>query len=92
MIEKNVSLKNYCSYKTGGKAELFTCPDTLFDLKVALRFASDNKLPLTLLGTGYNVLISDKGLKGLVVSTRCLNKFIEFNGTEVIAGAGELLD
>ncbi|PLX67637.1 MAG: UDP-N-acetylenolpyruvoylglucosamine reductase [Denitrovibrio sp.] len=92
MIEKDVSLKNYCSYKTGGKAELFCCPEEIFDLKVALKFASDNSLPLTILGTGYNVLIADKKIKGLVLSTRCLNRFVEIDGLNVYAGAGELLD
>lgn len=92
MIEHDVSLKNYCSYRTGGKAELFTCPQDIFDLKVALKFASDNSLPLTVLGTGYNVLIADKKIKGLVLSTRCLNRFTEVSGSDVYAGAGEILD
>ena len=92
MIDKNVSLKDYCSYKTGGRAELFACPEEIFDLKVALKFASDNSIPLTILGTGYNVLIADKKIKGLVLSTRCLNRFIEFDGEHVYAGAGEIMD
>lgn len=93
MIDKKVSLKEYCSYKTGGKAELFCCPTDTFDLKVALKFASDNQFPITLLGTGYNVLISDKGVKGLVISTRCMNEEVfEIDNDLVLVGAGILLD
>lgn len=92
MIEKNVKLKDLCSYGTGGTAEYYTCPADIFDLKVALKFASDNRMQVTLLGTGYNVLISDRGVKGLVLSTRCLNDAAEFGEDFVYAGAGAVLD
>lgn len=92
MIEKKVSLKKYCSYGTGGKAELFSAPKDLFDLKVALKIAADNSLPVTLLGTGCNVLISDKGVNGLVICTRDLMTECEFAESEVYAGAGLMLD
>jgi UDP-N-acetylmuramate dehydrogenase len=92
MIDKKVSLKEYCSYKTGGKAELFACPTDVFDLKVALKFASDNDIPVTLLGTGNNVLISDKGVKGLVISTRCIAPEVQIENELVYAGCGVVLD
>ncbi|ADD67276.1 UDP-N-acetylenolpyruvoylglucosamine reductase [Denitrovibrio acetiphilus DSM 12809] len=92
MIEKKVPLKDYCSYKTGGKAEFFTCPTDTFDLKVVLKFASDNSIPVTLIGTGYNILVSDKGVKGLVVSTGCMNNDIQIEGELVFAGAGVSLN
>jgi len=92
MIDKKVPLKDYCSYKTGGKAELFACPTDTFDLKVALKFASDNDIPVTLIGTGNNVLISDKGVKGLVISTRCMVSDVQIEGELVFASAGVILD
>ncbi|MGD9807257.1 MAG: UDP-N-acetylmuramate dehydrogenase [Deferribacterales bacterium] len=92
MIDKKVSLKDYCSYKTGGKAEFFSCPTDTFDLKVLLKFASDNGIAVTLIGTGNNVLISDKGVKGLVISTRCMNDEVQIENDLVYAGAGVRLD
>lgn len=92
MIDKNVSLKKYCSYQTGGKAEFFSCPTDLFDLKVLLKFANDNKIPVTLIGTGNNILISDKGVKGLVISTRCMNDEVQIENDLVYSGAGVKLD
>ncbi|PLX68500.1 MAG: UDP-N-acetylenolpyruvoylglucosamine reductase [Denitrovibrio sp.] len=92
MIKKNISLKNYCSYRTGGKAEYFACPEYNDQLVDVLRYAKENSLPLTILGTGYNVLISDYGVKGLVLSTRCLNRQTDIDGDFVYTGAGEVLD
>jgi len=92
MIKKNILLKDFCSYKTGGEAEYFACPTDVSELKQALKFGQEQNLPLTILGTGYNVLISDSGVKGLVLSTRGLNRFTKFDGETVYAGAGETLD
>lgn len=92
MIEKDVELKDYCSYKTGGRAEFFCCPADIFDLKVALKVADSNKMPLTLIGTGCNVLISDSGVRGMVISTRCFDSSVEFAGELVYASAGAMLD
>lgn len=73
-VLQNVNLAQYTSWLIGGEAENFCMPLTIDDLKQALKFAEQNKLKITILGGGSNVLVSDKGIKGLTI---CLRKFSE---------------
>ena len=64
-IRENVSLKNYNTWKVGGKAEYFFEPYDLNDLKFFL--ANFQKTNITFLGNGSNVLIRDGGIQGCVI-------------------------
>ena len=68
-LRENVSLKDYNTWKVGGKAEYLYEPHDLEDLKIFLNLTSDEKV--TFLGNGSNVLIRDNGIKGYVI---CLKK------------------
>ena len=85
-IKKNVSLKNFTTYKIGGLAEYFFVAKSKEDLMGAVKIAKEFKWPIFILGGGSNLLISDKGLKGLVIKMDILG--IEFKGNKVYAGAG----
>jgi UDP-N-acetylmuramate dehydrogenase len=80
------------SFRVGGPAELYVAPQSLEDLQASLNWAEEQSLPVTLLGAGSNLLISDRGLPGLVVSTRHL-RYTHFDPEtgQVTAGAGEPL-
>jgi UDP-N-acetylmuramate dehydrogenase len=71
-IKPCVSLATNTSYRVGGPAELYTAPRNLEALKASIKYAADNNLPVTLLGAGSNLLVSDRGLRGLVIATRHL--------------------
>lgn len=73
-ILKNVNLAQYTSWLIGGDAEYFCLPLTVEQLQQALLHAKTNSLPVTILGGGSNVLISDQGIKGLTI---CLRRFSE---------------
>lgn len=75
-ILKNVSLAPYTSWLIGGPAEVFCLPADLAQMKEALIYASENRLKVTVLGGGSNVLISDAGIKGLIICLRRLNEII----------------
>lgn len=89
-IRSNVSLAGLTSMRVGGLAEYFISPRSSAELAESLSWASDQHLPITIIGAGSNLLISDQGLEGLVVCTRHL-RGIEFNqhSGQVIAAAGE---
>ncbi len=69
-IKKNISLAHLTSIQIGGPAEFFCEPTSLDELKKAQQWGRDKQI--TVLSGGTNVLISDSGIKGLVI---CLNKF-----------------
>lgn len=65
-IEKNKSLKDFTTLRVGGKAEYFAIINSREELLEAISFARVNKLVITILGGGSNLLISGK-VKGLVI-------------------------
>lgn len=77
-ISKNVNLAEYTSWLVGGNADHFCLPETLDDLKEALTHAKTNNLPITILGGGTNVLVSDDGVAGLTICLRRLSKISSF--------------
>lgn len=91
IIKPQVPLASLTSFKVGGPAELYVAPRRIEDLQASLDWAN-RRLPITLLGAGSNLLISDQGLSGLVICTRHLRatQFDEAAG-QVTVAAGEPL-
>lgn len=74
IIRFDEPLSQHCSFRIGGPAELFCEPQNIGQLIALLDVALTNRINYFILGKGSNLLISDKGLDGLVVSTSNLNK------------------
>ncbi|MGQ4649294.1 UDP-N-acetylmuramate dehydrogenase [Lyngbya aestuarii] len=89
-LRSQESLASLTSFRVGGPAEWYVAPRRLEDLQASFEWAYSQGLALTLLGAGSNLLVSDRGLPGLVVSTRHLRQS-EFDADtgKIIAGAGE---
>ncbi len=81
-------LSYYTSLRTGGPANIFIVPQDVDDMRKALIFAEKEKLPVVILGGGNNLLVKDKGIRGVVIKLEgCLGR-MEFHGEEVTVGAG----
>ncbi len=89
-LRNQVPLASLTSFRVGGPAEWYVAPQRIEDLQASFEWAQSEGLPLTLLGAGSNLLISDRGLPGLVISTRHLRhtQFDEQTG-RITVGAGE---
>lgn len=70
--DRNISLAPLTTWRIGGPAEWFSAPQTEADLDAALQWAAEHGQPLTIIGRGSNLLISDDGVRGLVL---CLRHF-----------------
>ncbi len=66
-LKKNEPLARYTTFKIGGPADLFFDAKTKDELIAAIRAARETGTPLFILGGGTNILIGDKGIRGLVV-------------------------
>lgn len=90
-IKYNEEMKNYTSFKIGGPADCLIKIDNTEDLKEVLNLAQEKQIPLTILGNGSNVLISDKGIEGITLIIKIEKLEIEENGDKikVTVGAGE---
>lgn len=66
-LTENEPLKEHCTFKIGGNAEVFLCPHSEKALITALKTAKKRGDRVTVLGCGSNVLVSDNGLSGLTI-------------------------
>ncbi len=60
-------LSNYTSFKTGGPADVLISPYNTDFLKEILLIAAEKSLPITIIGGCSNLLVGDKGIRGVVV-------------------------
>ncbi|NQT29255.1 MAG: UDP-N-acetylmuramate dehydrogenase [Candidatus Saganbacteria bacterium] len=85
---RNEPLKKHTSFKIGGPADYFCVPKNIDELCQALIFAKERSLAITILGAGSNLLVLDKGFRGLVIKLAGMQNMIKFDGTVVEVGAG----
>jgi len=74
-IEFNVGMKEYTTFKTGGSADVFITPATKEDIITILRTAKNNGSGVFILGGGANILVSDKGIRGVVINMTEMKKY-----------------
>ncbi len=78
----------HTSLRIGGPADIFIVPQDVEDIRRALSFAEREQLPVEVIGGGNNLLVSDRGFRGVVLRLDgCLGR-AEFHGEEAVAGAG----
>ena len=83
----NEPLSRWTTWKVGGPAEYLVFPSTVEKVAWIIKTAKAHNIPIVVLGNGSNVLVKDKGIKGIVINTSKLEK-VEVNGTCIFAEAG----
>ncbi|MEX0322329.1 MAG: UDP-N-acetylmuramate dehydrogenase [Puniceicoccaceae bacterium] len=68
--QEDVILAPLTTWKIGGPAEYLWLPESEPELVTALQWARERNLPVQILGRGSNILVSDEGIKGLVISLK----------------------
>jgi UDP-N-acetylmuramate dehydrogenase len=84
--ERHAPLAKLTTTRVGGPADLLVTAHNAFELRALVRFARSRGLPLTLIGRGSNIVISDRGIRGLVVHVRAEGSRID--GASYVAEAG----
>src|SRR5260370_36583967 len=79
-------LADLTSFRNGGPADLFVPVQTEDELMAAMAAAHRISMPAFCLGAGTNLLISDRGMRGLVVKLGDGFTKISINGAKVVAG------
>lgn len=69
-VKENVPLAPYTSARIGGPADIFITADTVAELARVVKHLWKNDMPFVMLGGGANVLVSDKGARGVVILNR----------------------
>jgi UDP-N-acetylmuramate dehydrogenase len=76
-VKENVLIAPYTSARIGGPADIFVTADDVAELARIAKLLWKQEMPFTILGGGSNVLVSDKGIRGVVVMNR--SKAVRFH-------------
>ena len=87
-IQADAPLAPMTTWRIGGPAELLVSPKDVDDIRCAITWANGRGLPWRVLGNGSNLLVSDAGVRGLVLRIRKALDRIAIEGAIVVAGAG----
>lgn len=60
-------MKKHTTFRIGGPADYYLCPHSTEELQKILQICRENKLEFFILGNGSNLLVSDKGYRGVVI-------------------------
>ena len=83
-LKKNISLSNFTTWRIGGPAEWIAEPKNNQEIKYLINWINMKKIPCNIIGAGSNLLINDKGIKGLSLCMR------NFKGIQVDKNSGFL--
>lgn len=90
-VMEQESMKKHTTFRIGGPADVFVVPDTVGKAAEAVRICKEQGVPYYILGNGSNLLVSDKGYRGVVVQIYKNLSAIEVEGDVVRAQAGAML-
>lgn len=84
-------MKNHTSFKIGGPADIMIIPGNEKELIEGIKICKDNNINYYIMGNGSNLLVSDKGIEGVVIKISEEFGDIVVNDTTIKAESGALL-
>ena len=84
-------MKKHTTFRIGGPADYYLCPHSTEELQKILQICRENKLEFFILGNGSNLLVSDKGYRGVVIQLWKNFSDIETEDNTITVKAGTLL-
>jgi len=90
-VRRNEPLGRHVTFRIGGPADVLVLPRSLDHLTAAVSWLYREGQPFVVLGRGSNVLIADRGIRGVVIKTGRGQEGVRFDGRRVIAGCGASL-
>lgn len=89
-VLKDEPMSRHTTFRIGGPADYFVCPDRE-QIAEVLAVAKKCGMAITVIGNGSNLLVGDKGIRGLVVEIGSAMNQIMVDKNHITAGAGALL-
>lgn len=88
-IQKNVPLADYTTFHIGGPADEFIIVTSVDELVKAIEYANKKSAPFFVLGTGANILVGDRGVRGVVIKNEAAG--FSFEGNLLTAESGAVM-
>lgn len=93
IVREKCPLKDFTWFGLGGNADYLVLPQTAEQLREVLSRSLENDIPMHMLGFGSNLLVSDEGVRGIVIKLDAAEfTGYEFKGETLIAGTGANLN
>jgi UDP-N-acetylmuramate dehydrogenase len=86
-VHRDVSLAVFTSMRVGGPADLLIVAENVAEISRAVQLAREREIPCRVLGGGSNVLIADRGLRGLVIINRAASTSFDVGTVRAESGA-----
>ena len=90
-VLRDVKMSRYTTLRLGGSADWMAFPGSAEDIAGLFREARDNRMPVTVIGHGSNLLVLDGGIRGLVIRIGKELSRIQVEGRRIRAQAGAML-
>ena len=84
-------MKQHTTFRVGGNADYFVMPQNAEEVKNIVALCKEAEMPYYILGNGSNLLVGDKGYRGVIIQIYKEMNHIRIDGDKVIAQAGALL-
>ena len=84
----NEPMSRHTSFHIGGCADLFVLPESIHSLSRIIELCKEESIPFLVIGKGSNLLVSDKGIEGVVICTKKMNKISLSENGEITAQSG----
>ena len=87
----NEPMASHTTFRIGGPADYFVMPETVEEVAAVLRLCKEEEIPYFILGNGSNLLVGDKGFRGVVIQLYKNFDGLQIEGTTVTAKSGAML-
>ena len=87
----NEPMASHTTFRIGGPADYFVMPETVEELAEVLKLCKEKSMPYFILGNGSNLLVGDKGYRGVIIQIYKEMNHIRIEDDKVFAQAGALL-
>ncbi|HHV75080.1 UDP-N-acetylmuramate dehydrogenase [Thermoanaerobacterium butyriciformans] len=86
----NEPMSRHTSFRIGGPADVLIIPQSVDELIKVMGLIKAENIPYFILGNGTNIIVSDKGIRGVVIKLTAIRK-ISVDGEIIVSEAGALL-
>jgi len=90
-VVESEAMSVHTYFKIGGPADLLVTPITVEEVKAVIDLCITSKVPYMVIGNGTNLLVSDKGIRGVVIKIAEAFNDYRVEGNKIVAAAGNLL-
>ncbi len=87
----NEMMSKHTTFRIGGPADFFVTPEKVEEVCNVVKLCKEHSIPYYIVGNGSNLLVGDKGFRGVIISLYKNMCEIRCEGTHVYAQAGALL-